>query len=234
MKNWPEMKNSKLFNTIFTDEKELEQNKQNFKKVYNNIIDTWDFQWKFACIINKGLSIIPSKNLISNIGFDKKATHTTTKSNLANIPKKELSFPIKHPEGFITKIDDQTLEELIKRRKKVNMKSMMHKIKRTKEMIYKNGLFYTLKHAIKNIYKIILERKIERICYRYYKFKRRNKNFIFQGEKYPYFLHLYNLTWKNERAIEIPIITARTPRFVFGLASQPARRTDQVIETINE
>ncbi len=32
-----------------------------------------------------------------------------------------------------------------------------------------------------------------------------NKTFYFQGETYSYFHHWYNFTWKNERAIEIPI-----------------------------
>lgn len=32
------------------------------------------------------------------------------------------------------------------------------------------------------------------------------KSFKFQGKRYNYFYHRYNNTWKNERAIEIPII----------------------------
>ncbi|MEM0302993.1 MAG: hypothetical protein QXI54_07490 [Archaeoglobaceae archaeon] len=30
--------------------------------------------------------------------------------------------------------------------------------------------------------------------------------FIFEGKKYKYFYHSYNTTWKNERAVEIPIL----------------------------
>jgi SAM-dependent methyltransferase len=30
--------------------------------------------------------------------------------------------------------------------------------------------------------------------------------FVFQGRKYRYFLHPYNATWRNERAVEIPIV----------------------------
>jgi SAM-dependent methyltransferase len=30
--------------------------------------------------------------------------------------------------------------------------------------------------------------------------------FVFQGREYPYFSHLYNATWTNERAVEVPII----------------------------
>lgn len=30
--------------------------------------------------------------------------------------------------------------------------------------------------------------------------------FEFQGERYPYFYHRYNITWTNERAVEVPIV----------------------------
>src|SRR5262249_52539414 len=34
------------------------------------------------------------------------------------------------------------------------------------------------------------------------------RSFTFQSARYPYFLHPYNLTWSNERAVEIPIAWA--------------------------
>jgi SAM-dependent methyltransferase len=37
----------------------------------------------------------------------------------------------------------------------------------------------------------------------FYKFKKHD--FSFKGEKYPYFYHPYNKTWRNERAVEIPL-----------------------------
>jgi hypothetical protein len=39
-------------------------------------VDTWDCQWAFAVWRKGGLSILPSSNLILNIGFDGHATHT--------------------------------------------------------------------------------------------------------------------------------------------------------------
>jgi SAM-dependent methyltransferase len=32
------------------------------------------------------------------------------------------------------------------------------------------------------------------------------RSFTFQGRSFPYFLHPYNFTWSNERAVEIPIV----------------------------
>ena len=33
----------------------------------------------------------------------------------------------------------------------------------------------------------------------------RGRAFTLDGERYAYFLHLYNLTWSNERAVEVPV-----------------------------
>ncbi|MBM4241944.1 MAG: class I SAM-dependent methyltransferase [Euryarchaeota archaeon] len=40
----------------------------------------------------------------------------------------------------------------------------------------------------------------------YYKISRSSKKFLFKGDYYSYFYHRYNTTWRNERAVEIPII----------------------------
>ena len=37
----------------------------------------WDFLWQYTLFIQNGLSIVSSKNLILNIGFDGQATHTS-------------------------------------------------------------------------------------------------------------------------------------------------------------
>jgi hypothetical protein len=39
------------------------------------------------------------------------------------------------------------------------------------------------------------------------------RSFTWQGRRYPYFLHRYNLTWSNERAVEVPIVRDLVERF---------------------
>jgi len=65
-------------------------------KTYNNQINTWDYQWGFACTINNGLCIIPKVNLITNLGFKGEATHTNN-YNAKNkmLKRKEVDFPLK-------------------------------------------------------------------------------------------------------------------------------------------
>ena len=64
-------------------------------------VDTWDYQWTFTCFINNGLSIIPRKCLVENIGFSTDATHTKTgRSPLSPVPKYSSPsslIPLIHP-----------------------------------------------------------------------------------------------------------------------------------------
>jgi len=56
-------------------------------QVQQNKLDTWDYQWTYTIWKNKGLVITPEINMISNIGFDHTATHTTVaESPYANMP----------------------------------------------------------------------------------------------------------------------------------------------------
>ncbi|MFD2515638.1 class I SAM-dependent methyltransferase [Pontibacter locisalis] len=48
---------------------------------FRGVIDTWDYKWTFYRLANSGLSILPSKNLIINIGFGEDATHTITQDS---------------------------------------------------------------------------------------------------------------------------------------------------------
>lgn len=60
-------------------------------------IDTWDYQWVYACAARGGLAVIPNVNLVSNLGFGVDATHTLAASRLANLPVEGLQWPLRHP-----------------------------------------------------------------------------------------------------------------------------------------
>lgn len=58
----------------------------------------WDWHWINYQVLNKRYSIVPSVNLVTNIGFGEDATHTKEEKNPAgNLQTYELSFPLKHP-----------------------------------------------------------------------------------------------------------------------------------------
>lgn len=74
--------------------------------------------------------------------------------------------------------------------------------KQAKKAQSEKGLLYTLKAVFREGYQLILNP----IEYCYYKKLRTVSHFSLQGKEYQYFYHLFNLTWKNERCVEIPII----------------------------
>jgi hypothetical protein len=71
-----------------------------YDRLVNNGINAtaWDYQWGFARLIQSGLAIAPSRNLIANIGHGVDATHThNSNSSLANLQVTQLEFPLIHP-----------------------------------------------------------------------------------------------------------------------------------------
>lgn len=78
MKRWYDFKTSKQLEWIFSDKKIVAYYNDMFKLICNGF-DGWDVQWWFACIFQHGLSIIPTKNLINNIGLV--GTHSNTQSD---------------------------------------------------------------------------------------------------------------------------------------------------------
>ncbi len=67
-------------------------------RTYREEIDTWDYQWIYCCWLNNGLTIVPSVNLIKNIGFSSDATHTLFYDPIkTNLKIFNLDFPLKHP-----------------------------------------------------------------------------------------------------------------------------------------
>jgi hypothetical protein len=69
-----------------------------FDRVASGEVDTWDTQWTVACRSQNALSIVPSRNLVSNIGFRGDATHTPDPGHpVATMRTYPLDLPLTHP-----------------------------------------------------------------------------------------------------------------------------------------
>ena len=98
IKLWPKQKESNQLAQIVPSAIERKYWTKIFDRVYQNRVDTWDYQWVFANWVLGRVNILPSVNLISNIGFGRvDATHTKSSSNVGNMPTIKLEFPLKHP-----------------------------------------------------------------------------------------------------------------------------------------
>lgn len=98
IRKWPEIRSGRWLDSVIRDPFEHLHWDGIFQALYEGKIDTWDYQWVIACWMQNMLSIMPSVNLISNIGFGAEATHTTKESVYANLPVEAMSFPLRHPE----------------------------------------------------------------------------------------------------------------------------------------
>jgi hypothetical protein len=102
MKLWQEIRYGNWLESILGETQAVKYWTKIFQTAYDGKIDTWDYQWTFACWIQNGLTILPNVNLVSNIGFGEGATHTSSsKSRVANLPVKEINFPLKFPPFLI-------------------------------------------------------------------------------------------------------------------------------------
>ena len=105
IKNWENSKNKNEYLHVFSCRAERRFWRTMLDKVASGKIDTWDFQWAFACLVRRALVIAPNVNLISNIGFGPGATHTTGVSIDANMPTAAMELPLVHPRLFIQAVD---------------------------------------------------------------------------------------------------------------------------------
>jgi hypothetical protein len=65
-----------------------------FDDLKHGLINTWDYQWHWAIWSCSARCILPAVNLITNVGFDVRATHSQAALSL---PAREIHFPLIHP-----------------------------------------------------------------------------------------------------------------------------------------
>jgi hypothetical protein len=100
MKLWANSEAQNRVRDVICDRQQYLNRKKVFDRTYAGKIDTWDYQWGFARLLNSGLSVVPAVNLIGNIGFARSATKTKVDfSGVANLPTFPMTFPLKEPCG---------------------------------------------------------------------------------------------------------------------------------------
>lgn len=111
MAKWPRIRDEGLLVDMVGNAHEAAFWHKIFERVSRGEIDTWDYQWVFANWVEGRMTILPAVNMISNIGFDANATHTTGASDLADLARYPLAFPLKHPLGVFRNIQADLFSE---------------------------------------------------------------------------------------------------------------------------
>ena len=81
-----------------------------FDRCARGKMDVWAYQWTFACWAQQGLTCLPARNLVTNIGFGPSATHTVGANHpSACLPREDLEFPLRHPSLVVRHVDGRSL-----------------------------------------------------------------------------------------------------------------------------
>ena len=111
MAKWPRVRDEAWLSDIVGNTREAAYWRKIFERVHRGEIDTWDYQWVFANWVEGRMTILPAVNMITNMGFDGNATHTTGDSELANLARCAVSFPLKHPPGVFRNMQADMFSE---------------------------------------------------------------------------------------------------------------------------
>jgi hypothetical protein len=127
MRLWPPFRDAGALEGIL-DRSSVRYWSDVLQAVYEGRIDTWDYQWTFACWTQGGLTVLPSVNLVSNIGFRVDATHTTAASAFADLPSGEMRFPLTHPSFILPHVEADLYTQRTQYRSPSRIRRLAHRM----------------------------------------------------------------------------------------------------------
>jgi len=99
MKEWPNYVSTKDLG-YFGKKEKLVYSLIN-QQYLNPQLRTWGVLWRATFLVNKGLSIIPKRNLVRNMGFGHPdATYHKEYHKVSEVPVEPIDFPLTHPSNI--------------------------------------------------------------------------------------------------------------------------------------
>jgi hypothetical protein len=100
---WPQLRDTDWLLTLGEGERAFQRYwTHKFDELHAGQIDTWDYQWTFACWAQSGLTIVPSRNLVKHLGFGLDATHTRRRRlHLERMHLETMEWPLVHPPHMV-------------------------------------------------------------------------------------------------------------------------------------
>jgi len=113
MSQWPALRATDWLLSIGDGSKSFQNYwKRIFNTAYAGKIDSWAYRWTLSCWAQSGLTILPTVNLVRNIGFDCRATHCTKGNDIiSNSPLQEIRFPLNHPPTMVRDVEADVWED---------------------------------------------------------------------------------------------------------------------------
>jgi len=113
MSQWSDLRETDWLNQVADGRRDFRDYwKKIFDSAYAGKIDSWAYRWTFSCWVHSGLTILPVKNLVTNIGFNNQATHTKSYNPvLGYLPLEKIEFPLSHPSNVIRNVEADYWED---------------------------------------------------------------------------------------------------------------------------
>jgi hypothetical protein len=94
---WPELRERGWLEALFDDPQAV----QYWTYIFDQrraLEDTWDAGWLFGSWLAEGLTAVPCRNLVTNLGFGEHATNTTDHRDVfSGVPAVAADSPLRHP-----------------------------------------------------------------------------------------------------------------------------------------
>jgi hypothetical protein len=111
MELWPVLRDGSWLVNILDDKAQAKTFRKKFNEVANGS-NTWDYQWVFSCMSRNAFSIVPSLNLVTNVGFSDDTT-SVRYHPFGYIPVSALEFPLEHPPFMVRHKDADASEHRV-------------------------------------------------------------------------------------------------------------------------
>jgi hypothetical protein len=95
--DWAHMRNGSWLEDAIGDEAGAQMYRDAFDACLYHGANTWDYQTMYSSVAQGRLNILPSMNLVTNIGFGPFPNPQAPSHPLGDIPAVEMPFPLRHP-----------------------------------------------------------------------------------------------------------------------------------------
>ncbi len=98
LSGWPEFRRGRLASLLDGDPRALQYWTHALQRAHEGR-HAWDYGWLFAHWLDDALSVVPARNLVTNVGFREDATNTRPEHGmfLADVPAEPIELPLRHP-----------------------------------------------------------------------------------------------------------------------------------------
>jgi hypothetical protein len=138
MSQWPRLRDSDwLIKTLGTPVA-AEHYRQAFDETFQKKNNSWAYRASFASLVGDLVNILPSVNMVTNIGVDEDATHTRDNTGFEGRAAYGLDFPLTHPISMEVNeaADRDTFNRMggaWRRRVKMNFRHALHTLLRKQD-----------------------------------------------------------------------------------------------------